>query len=193
MWSCDYCGIVILIGRSLGLSHDDLEWFLKLDDIGHPSSTITYAEDYKYDDWCNAPAREHLLHRKGNRAGGHSLYPHITCCIRHPADADRWKWHRASPLDISRAVRWTWQDPRWSATVDVWPPIYAPEDIADESSSSLHWCLAFTASTLHSLCPDVFLNAYAGGWMVDVWLWIIAGDPSGSWVSSIQCGSSLDS
>ncbi len=34
------------------------------------------------------------------------------------------------------------------------------ERTADESSSSIHWCLAFTASTLHSLCPDVFLNAY---------------------------------
>ena len=43
------------------------------------------------------------------------------------------------------------------------------ERAADESSSSLCWCLAFTASTLHSLCPDVFLNACAGGWMVEVW------------------------
>ena len=51
---------------------------------------------------------------------------------------------------------------------------------ADESSSSLCWCLAFTASTLHSLCPDVFLNARARGWMVEVWLWIVAGDPSES-------------
>ena len=29
-------------------------------------------------------------------------------------------------------------------------------------------------------CPDVFLNACAGGWMVEVWLWIVAGDPSES-------------
>ena len=64
------------------------------------------------------------------------------------------------------------------------------ERTADESSSSLCWCMVFTASTLHSLCPDIFLNAYAGGWMVNVWFWIVA---RGSWVSSIQCGSSLDS
>jgi hypothetical protein len=54
------------------------------------------------------------------------------------------------------------------------------ERTADESSSSLCWCLTFIASTLHSLCPDVFLNACAGGWIVEVWLWIIAGDSSGS-------------